>query len=486
MKGAALQYAVRPQVVLKYFGQLCVIVAVLTMVPLSVALWLEDVAIAIRYGWIIGILGGGGVLLGRLHAPTRVQPNEGVVVVGLTFFVVPLVMSYPMMASGLSFADAWFEAVSGATTTGLSTLSSVEQSPETFLFGRAWMQWYGGLGIMVLGLALLLESGKVAKGLAATETDADDLVGGTRAHAQRVLIIYSILTGVGILLLLMLGAQPFMAILYTMAAISTGGFSPHHDSLAGFGAWHLQAGVTLICLLGAIPLALYHQVFKGKWRGALTIYQVTPLLLCGLVVTLLLSGMWWVHDGKHWSLNLRQASLLAFSAQTTAGFSNVDVASLDDGSKLALMLAMTIGGGSGSTAGGIKILRLLIFLQVLRLIIMRSGLAPHAVMKHTIGGRRAKEPELHDALFLICLFILVIVLSWFPFLLMGYDPLDSLFEVVSATGTAGLSAGVTSSDLPSFLKAVLGVDMLMGRLELVAWLVLLYPRTWIGQRMEES
>ena len=146
---------------------------------------------------------------------------------------------------------------------------------------------------------------------------------------------------------------------------------------------------------------------------------------------------------------------------------------------------MLIGGGTGSTAGGFKILRLLIFIRLLQMIIVRFCVPRHTVIEPRIHGERIDDEQIREAMTFIILFGIVIFASWFPFVAMGYDPLDSLFEVVSATGTAGLSVGITSSDLPELLKIILCVDMLLGRLEILAWLVLVNPGTWIGRRSEE-
>jgi trk system potassium uptake protein TrkH len=159
---------------------------------------------------------------------------------------------------------------------------------------------------------------------------------------------------------------------------------------------------------------------------------------------------------------------------------------LDAGSKLFLIFSMLMGGGVGSTAGGFKLLRLLIVVSVFRLILLRTCLPRHAVIAPRLAGRRLQDEEIHAAMLLILLFVVVAVFSWLPFVVMGYDPLDSLFEVVSATGTVGLSVGVTNAALAPLLKGILCVDMLMGRLEIIACLVLLYPRTWFGRRMEAT
>ena len=147
---------------------------------------------------------------------------------------------------------------------------------------------------------------------------------------------------------------------------------------------------------------------------------------------------------------------------------------------------MPSGGASGSTAGGFKILRLLIGLRVLQLIVLRTAVAPHGVIEPRLGERRLRDDEIREALVLILLFIAVVGLSWLPFVVMGYDPLDALFEVASATGTVGLSVGLTSAGLPALLKGVLGADMLLGRLEIFAWLVFIYRGTWFGRRRETA
>ncbi len=480
-----LRYAVRFQVLCKYFGQLCLVLAALSLVPLLVSLIFGDTSSSLRYTIVIGGLAALGISMARLRTPSKVQANEGMILVALMFLFTPLVMSYPMMGSGLGFLDAFFEAVSGVTTTGLSTTATLVGAPPIFLFGRAWMQWYGGLGIVVLSLALIMQPGLVAKGLAVTEAETDDLIGGTRAHARRALKVYGALTGLGILGALSVGMGFFDALLYTFSAISTGGFAPNETSLETLG-WPVQMWVTLLCLAGAIPLTFYHRLVVEKRRVAVDFLQVKAVLIASLVVSLAMGAALHLSGGMAWPQVLHHAPLLAISAQTTAGFSTMPCAQVDAGSKLILIFSMLVGGGAGSTAGGFKLLRLLIAANVLRLILLRTCLPTHAVIEPQVAGRRLQREELQASLLLILLFVAVIALSWLPFVVMGYNPLDSLFEVVSATGTVGLSVGLTSASLPALLKGILCVDMLMGRLEIIAWLVMLYPGTWFGNRMEET
>ncbi len=481
----ALRYSVRARPVLKYFGQLCIVLAVLTLVPLVVSVLLGDYRAALRYSIVVAGVFVTGFFLQRLPTPKRLQTNEAMVVTALIFLFGAVVMTWPMMASGLSFADALFETISGLTTTGLSVTASVADKPAIFLFSRAWMQWVGGLGIVILFVATMIRPGLAAKRIGDLEDYEDDLVGSTRTHARRMLITYSILTGFGIIVLGFLGAGWFNSVLYSFSAVSTGGFSPHDASLAGLGSLALQAIVILLSVAGAIPLVLYFRSFREGGGVLVRDRQLQGLLIAGLVASLLLAWFLFAQDGFSWVQALRHGVLNGFSAQSTTGFSTLDISQIGAGAKLTLILSMLLGGGAGSTAGGIKILRLLILLQLLYIFLQRPGIPRQAVAEASLGRHRLEIDEIQSALSIILLFLTFIAVSWLIFVGMGHNPLDSLFEVASAIGTVGLSTGVAAPDLHPILKGVLCADMLLGRLEIIAWLMLFYPRTWIGRRLEE-
>jgi len=480
----ALRYSIRPRPVLKYFGQLCIVLALLTLVPLVVSIIFGDYRVTLRYTIVVVGVFTMGFFLRRLSTPKRVQTNEAMVVTALIFLFAPMVMTWPVMASGLSFVDALFETISGVTTTGLSVTASVADKQAIFLFSRAWMQWVGGLGIVILFVATMIRPGLAAKRIGDLEDYEDDLVGSTRTHARRVLIVYSILTGFGIIVLALLGAGWFNSVLYTLSAVSTGGFSPHNASLAGLNSSWLQGMVILLSVAGSIPLFLYFRSFKEGGRVLIRDRQLQGLLIAGLVAALL-TALFLTRDGFSWIQALHHGVLNAFSAQSTAGFSTLDISQLNAGAKLTLIFSMFLGGGVGSTAGGIKILRLLILGQLLYIFLQRPGMPRQAVAEASLGRRRLETDELQNALSIVFVFLTFVAISWLIFVGMGHKPLDSLFEVVSAIGTVGLSTGISAPDLHPLLKGVLCADMLLGRLEIIAWLVLFYPRTWIGRRLEE-
>jgi len=321
-----------------------------------------------------------------------------------------------------------------------------------------------------------------ARRLAETIT-SDNLVTTSRIYARRMLSIYVTLTLSGFLIVYATNADWFAALTQTLSAISTGGFSTYSSSLAAFANPASAYTVIVLSILGAIPLSLYYLFVRNSWRLALNDVELRALLAIGFATTTVLGYS--IYLTTDWNISgvISHALIIGFSAQTTAGFSSMNISELSDASKAVLMGSMFIGGGVGSTAGGVKILRLLILFRLIQVMLQRTTMPAHAVSNISLAGKPLDADDIQRALVLILLFVFVILLSWVVFLAFGYPPLDSLFEIVSATATVGLSTGITTVDLHPVLKAVLCIDMLLGRLEIVALLVVLYPPTWFGKRM---
>ena len=478
----SLRYAVRPRVVAKYLGLLASTIALTTTVPLLYALLAQEWNMGMRLAIVLGLLLLAGLPLTRFSAPSHVQVNEALIVIVLAFLLTSAAMVWPFMAAGLSPLDAWFEAVSAITTTGLTTLSAVQQRPTSFLFTRAWIQWYGGLGIVVLSVALLLRHGTASRRLAVADVTSDTLISTTRAHARRVLLVYSILTAIGFGGLWAITGDAFAALTHTLSAVSTGGFSTFDDSIAGLHSGWASAFVTAIAWCGAVSLPLYYLVWQRGLRMLTADVELRALLVATAISTL---ALYLVADRSLHGSWL-QALAVAASAQTTTGFALVDITHLGHAAQLTLIGSMFVGGSVGSSAGGIKLLRVTMFLALFRLLAARTGATQHAVMEPRLAGRRLEFEELSRALFLITLFSALIAISWFVFVLYGYEPMDALFEVVSASATVGLSSGITRTDLEPLLKVALCIDMLAGRVEVMALLLLLVPGTWFGKRAEST
>ncbi len=477
----ALSYAVRMEVLGRYLGQLALMLALLTLVPLAVAVALGASAFAWRSALIVAVLLAAALLARRRGEPRQVLHHEAFCVVSLAFLITPLLMAYPLAATGLAFEDALFEAVSAVTTTGLSTVGSIESRSPVLAFTRAWMQWYGGLGIAALSVALLMGHHAAARRLM-EPTDTENVATTARAHARRVLLVYLTLTAVGTALLWGSLGDGVVALTHVLATVSTGGFSTFDASLAAM-PWSAAWVVTLLSALSAVPLVLYFAAVRGRPRQLLDDPEVralaAALVLAGAVLAVSLHRF----SGLNWATAAGHGAVLGVSAQTTTGFATLSLQGLDPVSELWLIVLMTLGGCTGSTAGGIKLLRVLVMLRLLQHFVRRTSMPPHALVRPRLGGRPLESLDVERVLLVAASFMAVMAASWLVFLGYGYPALDALFEVTSALGTVGLSTGIARPELEAPLKYLLCADMLLGRLEILALMVLAYPPTWIGRRL---
>jgi len=459
-----------------YLGQVLLATAALGCVPAVVCYAAGNAAAGTRFAVVLAVMAACGAVSARLPAGDRLHRNEALVVSALAFVLPPLALAWPLAGFGLAWPDALFEAVSGITTTGLTVLDEIESRPAALLFTRAWLQWVGGLGVVVLVLALLAQPGAITRSLGFGRLEARDISGGTRAHARRTALIYVGLTGVGFLALWASTGAPLDALLHALAAVSTGGFSSHATSIAALGGG-ARAVVMALCLAGAVAFYSYYTPVYSSWRAVLADTQLKALLAACLVVFAALYVL--APDAARAGTDLL---VLAISAQTTAGFATLSPAALDPASQLVLIGSMLTGGALGSTAGGIKILRLLVLIRLVQLLLARVMMPPSAVRELRVAGARIERGELEAIVAVLGCYAAALAASWLVFVAYGHDPLASLFEVTSALATVGLSAGLVSSGLDPALKGVLCADMLLGRVEAVALIVLLMPGTWIGRR----
>ena len=478
---APLHFAVRPAAIAHFLGRLLIISGLLMLVPMLVAFFSGSVGIGVRYVIACTLLGGMGFAGARLPRPRDLQQNEALCISALTFVLSSVAIAIPLTGYGLSPMDAWFDAVSAVTTTGLSTIPSVNDLPFSFHFGRSWAQWIGGLGVVVLSLAMALNSADASRHLGFDQREADDVVGGTRGHAKRILLAYLAITILSVLLIWLAGMPLPDALTDGLAAVSTGGFAARDSSLGGLPPLAVAA-VSFACFLGAAPFYIYYRRFYRSWRSIFTDPQLAGLLLVSCLSVVVIFLLVALHRGDAGLPVLGHAAAMAISAQTTAGFSTVSVEFMGPAATLAMCAVMFVGGGLGSTAGGIKIVRLLLLVRLFQLILVRASTTTSTDIKLRMSGSQIRAREIEAMLCIVLAFVGTIALSWLAFVAAGYPPIASLYEVTSAVGTAGISAGLSSTELPAFLKIVLCLDMLMGRVETVAIIILLFPGTWIGNR----
>jgi len=461
--------------VLKYLGQVMIGIGAVLFVPLMVAAYFEDYHVAAVYAVMAIVVIAVGYGLHRMLPDYDLEWKEALVLAALIFPLSSAISAIPIsISTGMPILDAFFEAVSGLTTTGLS-VAPPDVGPA-FLFARSWLQWIGGIGIVLIVLSVVIRPGTSAYRLYSVHIAEKKPRPNVISAAKMLGKIYLGITLITFFLLIIAGMTPFDALCHALSAVSTGGFSTKADSIAGFSGIIIPATVLLGCVLGAINFGLYPRLIENprllisseQFRGFLAVLAIGVLLLA-----------FTMQQMGPLSFVAGTAAFQALSALTTAGFSTIDIAPLPDSAKMVLSALMWVGGSVGSTAGGIKILRLIILLKLIHLVFIRFFLPREALTPLKVRGEVIETNELNGLLTFVLLYIVVIFVSALLFMFHGIGAGDALFEVSSALGTVGLSAGVTSAALAPQLKLVLIADMLLGRMEIIPLFILLFPRTWV-------
>lgn len=417
----------------------------------------------------------GHLLARRQPLPDDVRQIEAALSFVALFVLTGALCVPAFMALGMPAVDAVFESVSGITSTGLTVAADASEWPFAGHFLRSWLQWIGGFAIAVAGVALILGPGGVAHRMGEVGIGGRDIVSSTRAQARALLTVYCILSGLALVILVPLMPTWWEGVLIALSAVSTGGFTPRPDSLASYST-SAQVVVLLICASTTLSLNFYVLLRHEGLRNALRRSNCAPVLLA-LVGGALLTVVVKLTVGGH-SPDAVRASVLNFiSGFTTAGFSVAPVADAD--AVVALILvAMLIGGGVGSTAGGIKLDRALTLAQMIGLSLLRLRSPRRSLTRLRADGRTVHAERIVAIAAIVVLYCVTGFVAWMMFLASGMPPLASIFDVVSALSTVGLSSGVTGVGLAVHLKIVLIIAMLAGRLEFLALLAFILPATW--------
>ncbi|MGR3435929.1 MAG: TrkH family potassium uptake protein [Shimia sp.] len=411
--------------------------------------------------------------LGRRRAlPRDLRPIEGVALL-VTLFALAIVSAVaPLIVLGLAPLDAAFEAVSAVTSTGLTVAEGTMDWPVAGHVLRGWLQWCGGFAIAVAGVAILAGPHPVAHVVSEAGLNEPDLLTSTREHARALLRVYVAITGLAIVALALLLPTWWEGLAVALAAVSTGGFTPRPDSLASYDR-AAQIVTLVVCIATAISLLFYVRLAHRDLPEALrtNAVPVTLGVLAGGALAAVLAG-----DGSDARLD---AALNFVSGMTTAGFSVAPIS--PDPSVLVLVIAgMIVGGGIGSTAGGIKIDRGLALLAAIRVSLDRMRAPDRAVIGLTSRGRPLGEAALSKVVAIAVCYLLSLALGWLALTTLGLPPVEALFETTSALSTVGLSTGLVGPDLPAAAKLVLMASMLLGRLEFLGLILVIAPRTWRG------
>lgn len=470
---------VRHGVVLNYLGQLLMLLGAAITVPALVGLLTAEWVMLAAHLGMGAVAGGVGWLLRRYTVESAIRPLEAFVVGGLIYLAVTLVMAPIIYVAGLPWADSVFEAMSSCTTTALSMIHDTSTVPRTLLFSRALMQWYGGLGFVILSLAVLLAPGSSASRLLSTQLEKGEVVPSAVAAARSLSRLYATYTLAAIVLLLLSGAGLFDSVCQGLTSVSTGGFASRTGSVASFG-WPSLLALLPTMLVGALPLTLYRR-WRTEGPSVLLTDTQAPVLLGLSALCIMLFALLFGTTDAHLGRGPIDAIFMGISLQTNTGFTTFSPADLSPLGKLLMLGPMNLGGCLGSTAGALKIYRILVLIVLARLTIYRMVLRPSVAKPFQVAGRALGRDEVETVAALVIGYIALLALATGCLVAAGYDALDALFECSSALGTSGFSVGLVSTSLPTWAKLLLTFSMWVGRIEIVPAALVLYPRTWLGR-----
>lgn len=427
-----------------------------------------------------------GFLLKRKHPSKKdLSTREGFTCVALGWTIMSLFGAVPFVLTGEipHYVDAVFETISGFTTTGASILTDVETLTHASLFWRSFTHWIGGMGVFVFMMAVLPLMGGSAMNLMRAESpgpSVEKLVPKVRNTAKILYQLYFGITAAGILSLLLCGMPLFDSLLTTFGAVGTGGFGFKNDGMASYSPL-IQNVTTLLMILSGINYTVYFLLLRRHFKEVLTMEELRWYLLiilagAGLIIIDI--------RGLYPSLeeSVRHAFFQVGSIITTTGYSTTDFNAWPQLSKTILLVLMFIGAGAGSTAGGIKVSRIIILCKAIRRELSMI-IHPRMVKKIRMDGRVISHETMRSTNVFISVYFVIFFLS---LLLVALDEFDftTNFSAVAATlnniGPGLELVGPTQnfSLYSPFAKCVLIFDMLAGRLELFPVLVVLMPSCW--------
>ncbi len=439
--------------------------------------------------WHFLMVMGGCVLLGglmvlRKPASTTLYAKEGFIIVSLSWIILSLVGALPFFISGSipNYVDALFETASGFTTTGASILTAVEPLPKCMLMWRSFTHWVGGMGVLVFIMAFVPLSGGHNLHIMKAESPGPSVSKLVPRVKTTALILYSIylsLTFIEFVMLLMGGVSVFESLTTAFGTAGTGGFGVLNDSIASYSPY-VQIVVTVFMLLFSINFSCYYLFLLGRLKDAFNAELRSFLLIVAAAIGIITANI--SHMYSSLGESLRHSAFAVSSIISTTGFATEDFNLWPALSKTILVLIMFVGACAGSTGGGIKVSRIIIFIKGVGRE-LGSMIHPHRVKKVTVDKRPLDDDTVRSVnVYMVC-FLLVFVSSIALISIEGHDLVTNFTAVTATINNIGPGlelVGPTQNfaffSYPS--KLVLIFDMLAGRLELFPMLLLFNPKTW--------
>ena len=473
--------------VLSILGNVVKYMVALLFVPLLIALYYGE---GDAKSFLLTILIGApiGFILSNIKAEKKaIYAKEGFLIVGFAWIIISAIGALPFVISGAipSFIDAFFETVSGFTTTGATILTAIEGLPKGILFWRSFTHWIGGMGFLIFMLALIPSLGSNSIHLLKAESPGPSpgkIVPKIKETAKILYLIYFALTLIEGILLMCAGMNLYDAVIHAMGTAGTGGFSNMNASIAAFNSPAIEWIITIFMLIFGINFALYFQILKGNFKGFFKNEELRYYLLIIVSAFILITVNIISLNGGDIILSVRQSAFQVSSIVTSTGFATVDFNFWPTLSKLIIVMLMFVGAMAGSTGGGIKTVRIVIMLKAIKREINKI-IHPKRVNSVKIDGKTVDEDIIHGVFLFIGAYIIISLIAIFIISFDNFDVVTTVTSVITTMSNIGPGLEVVgpAGNFEAFSplsKLVLSFCMLAGRLEIYPMLIMFSPSIW--------
>jgi len=475
-------------------GLILVALGLIMLAPVAVALLAREFSAIPPFVVAAAVSAGVGTLLrwrgGFSSDFDNLRRGEGMLIVCLAWVVTGAIGAIPYLFFGLHPIDAYFESISGFTTTGATILKDFGPYPKAFFFWRSLSQWLGGMGIIVLFVAVLPQFAVAGRQMFFAEAPGpteEKVTPRITQTAKALWTIYSLLTLLEVGLLCLAGMPLFDAVCNSLSTLAAGGFSPHPQSIMGYQSSTITWIVTLFMFLAGGNFALQYRVlFQRNYRAILYNEELRLYAFIVVTVALLLCLTLMRTGAVHLTEGLRDGFFQVASIITTTGFSSTDFALWAVPAQTILFTAMLVGGCAGSAGGGVKVVRVLFGLKYLKREIAQV-VHPKAVLPIKIDRVTVPEEVQRQILGFLLFYIFLMTLSALVVTIIESDAAIGLVGTAATLGNIGPGYGsigpmASFADLHPLTKLIFIGNMVVGRLELIPFIAMLHPDFWTFRR----
>lgn len=476
--------------ILRPLAAIAAVIAFFMIIPASMAFYLSEYSCAFSFVYVIVAtitISFSFLFLSRNWEFGRISAKEAFLMVASGWFISSAVGALPFYISGTipHYTDAFFETASGFTTTGATILSSIESLPMSMLFWRSLTHWLGGMGIVVLTVAILPLLGVGGLQLLKAEAPGptvDKITPRIRETAMVLWLIYLGMTIIQTLLLMFGGMDLFDSLTHTFGTLATGGFSPRNSSVGAYDSAYIDGVITVFMVLAGINFTIHYRIITGRVKNILRNTELKAYLLILAVATAFITIDLYKNTYSELSKAFRYASFHAASIMTTTGYGTADFESWPAFSQGILLLLMFFGACSGSTGGGIKIIRIVTLFK-LAVNEMKYILHPKAVLPLWIDGKVIKKDMAYSISAFFFLYIFMLLLTTAVCASSGIDITTSFTAALATVGNIGPGFGRIGPTenyafFADYVKWFLSFAMVVGRLEVYTVLIIFTKFFW--------